>query len=438
MFWNKDETNKKTKVVIVGAGPAGLLLGHYLVRRPNYEILLVEKRSDPRQATDEASLRTYPIALQSRGMHALKKIPGLDGTMTNQGVHCVGVCLHGAKKTRTIPRDPPNLSLDRNQIAMTLLKELALAELALNTTISMQFDAALQDVNPDSKEITIVNEMNKPSKISFDYLVAADGGRSKIRQQLADMGALECSQKEIPDDYRTIHLPRTSQDGSLQLDSDKIHGWMLDKIKIITAPIHKDYVSGAIIFDKGQDPFAGMQSSQDVLDYFQGLSPNSLGKLMTEPDAAQLLASPTSTLLSVRCQQLHAAESVLLLGDAAHAVSASVGQGCNSALQDVEVFGALLDQYEDDWTKVLPAYTLARLEDAHAVSDLSDYSNARSKWMKVEWLLRIILKKVLPKWLSSWCLRPMPMELLSETSLSYTDVLEQTKWWIDRVKRSQE
>jgi kynurenine 3-monooxygenase len=135
---------------------------------------------------------------------------------------------------------------------------------------------------------------------------------------------------------------------------------------------------------------------------------------------------------------LHAAERVLLLGDAAHAVSASAGQGCNSALQDVEVFGALLDQYEDDWTKVLPAYTLARLEDAHAVSDLSDYSSARSKWMKVEWFLRIILRKVLPKWLSSWGLRPMPMELLSETSLSYTDVLEQTKWWVDRVKRSQE
>jgi kynurenine 3-monooxygenase len=168
---------------------------------------------------------------------------------------------------------------------------------------------------------------------------------------------------------------------------------MLDQIKIITAPIHKDCVSRAVIFDKGQDPFASMPSSQDVLEYFRGLSPNSLGKLMTEPEAAQLLASPTSTSLSVRCQQLHAAERVLLLGDAAHAVSASAGQGCNSALQDVEVFGALLDQYEDDWTKVLPAYTLARLEDAHAVSDLSDYSTARSKWMKVEWFLRIILTR---------------------------------------------
>jgi kynurenine 3-monooxygenase len=86
--------------------------------------------------------------------------------------------------------------------------------------------------------------------------------------------------------------------------------------------------------------------------------------------------------LSVQRQQLHAADRFLLLGGC---------RPCRIGVRDVEVFDALLDQYEDDWTKVLPAYTLARLEDAHAVSDLSDYSTPRSKWMNVEWLLRIIL-----------------------------------------------
>jgi 2-polyprenyl-6-methoxyphenol hydroxylase-like FAD-dependent oxidoreductase len=142
------------------------------------------------------------VTADSRTFQALTKIPGLEGIMANKGVYCVGMCLHGAKKTRAIPKDPPNLLVDRNQIVMTLLQELAQAELASNTTISMQFHAALQDVNLDSKEITIVNEKNKLSKIPFDYLVAADGGRSKIRQQLVDTGALKCSQKEIPNEYR--------------------------------------------------------------------------------------------------------------------------------------------------------------------------------------------------------------------------------------------
>lgn len=35
------------KVVIVGAGPVGLLLAHYLLRRDSYDIDIYERRSDP-------------------------------------------------------------------------------------------------------------------------------------------------------------------------------------------------------------------------------------------------------------------------------------------------------------------------------------------------------------------------------------------------------
>jgi kynurenine 3-monooxygenase len=293
----------------------------------------------------------------------------------------------------------------------------------------------------EKKCITVTKENNNnktSTTIPFDHLVAADGGYSKIRQLLVKLGKLQCQQKDIPDDYRQIFISRTSPDGSVRLDSDKLHGWMLDggKIRIITAPIHEGCVSGAIIFDKGQDPFETMESFQDVQNYFQRVSPTSIARLLTDEQAEQLLASPTSTLVSVRCDCLHV-RNVLLLGDAAHAVSASAGQGCNSALQDVQVFGGLLDQYQDDWDRALPAYTTERLADAHAVSELSDYASPRTKWMRVEWILRSILKKLLPKWLSKW-MRPLPMEVLAETSLSYTEVLEQTRWWIDRVKRTQE
>jgi len=39
----------------------------------------------------------------------------------------------------------------------------------------------------------------------------------------------------------------------------------------------------------------------------------------------------------IKCSQLHAGSAVLLLGDAAHAVTSSFGQGCNMALESVEV-----------------------------------------------------------------------------------------------------
>jgi kynurenine 3-monooxygenase len=37
--------------------------------------------------------------------------------------------------------------------------------------------------------------------------------------------------------------------------------------------------------------------------------------------------------------------------NAAHAVSASLAQGCSSVLQDVMILNGLLKEYKDDWSK---------------------------------------------------------------------------------------
>jgi kynurenine 3-monooxygenase len=270
-------------------------------------------------------------------------------------------------------------------------------------------------------------------------LVATDGGKSVIRKQLTVQGLLQSAEKEIPDDYKTIFLKRQSDDSTVKLDDDKLHGWMFQKqsIKIIAAPVVAGCVSGALIFDKGRDPFREMKSSEDVYEWFQQIDRSSaLSKLISNKEAAQLLARPVSTTLSVRCNRLNAGNQVLLLGDSAHSMSASVGQGCNSALQDVDVFINILKQNKNDWNISLDQYTTERIEDVHAVSDLSDYSTPRTKWMKIEWILRTILKKILPAWMSTLLLKPLPMELLMETSMPYREVLAQTQWWVDRVKNT--
>lgn len=65
------------KVVIIGAGPCGLLLAHYLLRRGDkYQIDIYERRSDPRIVSFSTS-RTFPLSLNERGMNALSKIDGL-------------------------------------------------------------------------------------------------------------------------------------------------------------------------------------------------------------------------------------------------------------------------------------------------------------------------------------------------------------------------
>lgn len=52
---------------------------------------------------------------------------------------------------------------------------------------------------------------------------------------------------------------------------------------------------------------------------------------------------------------------ILLLGDAVHAVSPYIGQGCNASLQDAMVVAQVLAQYQDDIelshiSKITPNY----------------------------------------------------------------------------------
>lgn len=69
------------KVVIVGAGPSGVLLAHYLLRRGDqYQVDLYDRLGEPR-VIEFSNARTYPITLTERGMSALGQIAGLEAAV---------------------------------------------------------------------------------------------------------------------------------------------------------------------------------------------------------------------------------------------------------------------------------------------------------------------------------------------------------------------
>src|SRR4028118_2007528 len=99
-------------VVIIGAGPAGLLLAHYLLRRGNYHIEIYERRPDSR-LTDVSGNRTFPLSLQERGRKAIRAIVGLEEAIAAQSVFCHGTIIYRKKgKSRPIPRQNPVLTID--------------------------------------------------------------------------------------------------------------------------------------------------------------------------------------------------------------------------------------------------------------------------------------------------------------------------------------
>ena len=147
-----------------------------------------------------------------------------------------------------------------------------------------------------------------------------------------------------------------------------------------------------------QFPDALKLMGRDLLlkDYFA----NPTGALVTVkvhsrtapvPAPAPALDAPGSTwsarpraiagVVACQCAPYHYKDSVVIMGDAAHAMVPFYGQGMNAGFQDVLVFDKLLDEMQGNLAQVLPTYTDRRHPDAVAICDLAlyNYVEMRSK-----------------------------------------------------------
>jgi len=454
---NETETKGKAKVVtIVGGGPAGLLAAHRLVKRQGYEVHVYDKRSDLRKE-NPSTLRSYPIGLQERGLEAAD--PALRRALEDAGTQITGVALQGGSSPRRMPREP-SLYLDRNLIVWVMLKhitsEAEMKERGDGSSLHLHFEHTIERLDLDAKVLYVrhnpSNEMPRsPARDGssqgtllqqkFDGLIAADGANSIVRRWLQALGEINVEEEEIPNHYRTFSIPLLSHDATQILDPDRVHGWMLGDKTCLMVPNRWGFASGVFIYPREKDPFEDMDvdSPEEVQAYFEKISPKPYGlsKFIGKDEALDMISRPYNYASTARVDRLHARDCVLFLGDSAHAVSASVGQACNAALQDVAKFDEVLTETSDHWHRSLLKFTERRLKDILALHELSDYSlpNPKDKWIQTEFIFRAISKKVLPTFISKH-MSPMPNELLSTTNMSYSEILEQTEWWTQKVKRS--
>ncbi|MBD2067765.1 FAD-dependent monooxygenase [Leptolyngbya sp. FACHB-671] len=421
------------KVVIIGAGPAGLLLAHYLLRREKYRVELYEQRSDPR-LVDVSRDRTFPITLQERGRKALRQISGLEEAIAAAGVFCNGSKVHRQKgKAREIPRTVPLLTIDRNRLVMILLQHLT--QTYNSEQLSLQFGCQCTGVDRKAKTVTLQPEQDEAFTLAYDRLVAADGARSPVRDYLAEEAGLQCEQTYVPDAYKSVFLPRLAPTLELELEPDKIHGWNQGaQTRMVMVPQPGDRLNGVIAFDAQHNPLSNLTTKEEVLTFFQENFPV-IGQLMSPEEAEAFWQRPVGQALTVQCDRFHEGDSILLIGDAAHAVSPSLGQGCNASLEDVLILERLLEQYEDDWALVLPAFSEQRVTDAHALRELSNYSFPRQKRLFVEYLLRSKISRFLHRWFPQW-VKPFVFDLVVDYDLPYSQVLSLHRGWINKVKRS--
>ena len=426
------------RVVIVGAGPSGILLAHYLLRRQEaYQIEIYDRRPDPRSVSFEKA-RTYPLTLNARGLHALRQVPGLEDSVKAQGTAIWGTVVHGRKgKMRTLSRQKPLFALDRTQLVITLLEKLTETDQSDRLTLHFNCKCIAADFERQSITFESITENSVAEQLRADYdlLIGADGAHSVIRNHFLPTEEFTLEAQYVPTDYKTLFSLRRNEPAGLDLKPEHIHSWRLeDGTTVLAVPTSEAIASGVITFSRNNNSFVKLNTTTQVLEFFHQNFPD-LSPLITDAEAEALLNRPVSQVLTIRCSHYHYGNSVLLIGDAAHAVSPSLGQGGNAAFEDVEVLDRLLDEYSDDLNLVLPEFSTRRQPDAHALVELSDSPFPLSKSLFLELIVRQKLGKVLHQLLPQHFPTSL-FELLSDTTVPYAEILSSYRRWIAKVKRS--
>ncbi len=428
------------KVVIVGAGSCGVLMAHYLLRRSDrYQIDLYDAKSDPR-SIEFSKARTYPITLTERGISVFGQIDEIETAIRAVSLEMHGgVFHHESGKPRVTSRKKPFVTLDRTRLVITLLEKLT--EKYDNSRLNLHFNHTCTKVNFAAKTIAFQPTAQASEAIDtsltekYDLLIGADGARSVVRSHFLNTDLFEFEQKYVPTDYKSIILLDSNQQSDIHLEQNKIHSWRSnDGIVVFLLRQPDSSMSGIVSFPRQNNQVGDLATPEAVLQFFHKKFPE-VGKLMTPLEAEAFLQRSSSRVLTTRGSPYHHGDSTLIVDDAAHSVSPSLGQGCNAALEDVVIVDKLLDEYADNWAIAIAQFTIRRKADAHALAELSDNSYPSSAKLGIEFALREKLAKTLHQLFPNRFV-PSLMDLVFESSVPYAEILNSYKGWIAKVKKS--
>jgi len=150
-----------------------------------------------------------------------------------------------------------------------------------------------------------------------------------------------------------------------------------------------------------------------LIPFFKDNFPGVVPDLISEEDIKkQYDENPHLSLISIKCTPYHYGSSVVILGDAAHAMVPFYGQGMNAGLEDVRVLYECLDQFLPASTPsqrdrlrsgALELYTKTRTPDAQTINDLAlrNYQEMRSDVTSPLYLARKFVEERLYAWFPS-------------------------------------
>lgn len=386
-------------VLIVGAGPAGCLLA-LLLASPSRRIHLYDYRSDPRPSplsADSESRRSINLALSTRGLTALAQASLLDAVLA-AAVPMHGRCIHpqnenaGLQFHRYGLQGQFLLSVSRERLNRILVEACAMTE-----GIELVFGMRCVDVDLDIPQVRFETVDGMEAKeVKARLVVGADGAFSRVRSAMMRRGRFQYSQSFVETMYKELRM----QGGQSAFPMEWLHIWPRHRFMLIALPNEGGEFTCTLFMDK--DEINQMNTPNKIRAFFQQNFPDAVKFMPTLVKDFDF--SPTSSLLTVRCEPYNHDDKVVLIGDAAHAIVPFYGQGCNAAFEDCRLLAQTIRKHGwDDMPLALTEYSQQRKKDADAIADLAldHYSDMSSRSAKPFFVFRrrleIMLNRFFPK-----------------------------------------
>ncbi|MEA2604530.1 MAG: kynurenine 3-monooxygenase [Acidobacteriota bacterium] len=414
-------------ILVAGAGLVGSLLSIYLARM-GHQVHIFDRYPDFREAEAPAG-KSINLTLCERGFTALDRV-GVGNRVRAIAVPCYGRVVHSADGELEYQpygtRREAIHSVSRNHLNRVLLG-VALEEPSLHC----HFKLKCLEVDLHQPSLTL-RDLRSGEMVDFrgDRLFGADGAHSAVRTQMQRTRRFDFTQEYLDQAYKELSVAPAA-DGGWAFEGNAIHIWPRGNYMLIGFPNldHSFTLSLHMPYEGGKPSFSTVRTEEDLLELFTTSFPDALPLLPNL--TADFFGRPEASMITVRCSPWTFEDKVVLIGDAAHAIVPSYGQGANSGFEDCSALSDCIVASNGDWHQAFACFESQRKPNADAIGDLAlaHFKELRDLVGDREFQFRKTVERRLNELYPD---RYIPLyNLISFTNVSYVEALQR-----DRVQRA--
>jgi kynurenine 3-monooxygenase len=403
------------QATIVGAGLGGVMMAIRLARR-GYAVDVYERRPSVSQA--HAAQRSFTVTLSKRGLVALNEI-GLMEAALKLSSPISGRMVHNPDGTTTyVPYSKDNCEqlhairrTDINALLYSAAEKFPNIRFFFNQTLTLMDKATntlwFQD---QTKPQLVATEVQSP------FILGCDGVFSAVRQQMQRGERTDYHQDFLDWGYKDVFIPAQAN-GQHAFRANALHLWPRGNCTFFAFPNTDGTFSGNFIA-----PFEFAEQLTTPEANTELLSREFADLLAVAPALPQHLAAlPMSHFITMHTTQWHYKDRIVLLGDAAHAVTPFWGEGMNASFEDTSVLDTCLADSPDDRLAALVRFQNSRKPNTDLLAQLAKQNFIELRDTTSS--LRVVARKTIERKLyqlfpDKW----LPLNIMiSHRAMSYTD-----------------